>query len=217
MKAWKQVIADMEKSPLARTDTTFTERLLNYQYGYVAWHLGNHNEEEAERVLIQADKNLIWLESKKFNPVLTHAYKASISGFWIGVSYWNIPSYAFKTSSSAEKAIELDSTNAFANIQMANIRFYQPVVLGGSKKEAIQYYLKAETIYEKLDLTAIKTDWVYLNLLATLAQSYDKFGELKKAKKYYQKLLTIQPSYKWVSDTMLPDLERRIEVMESNR
>ena len=47
------------------------------------------------------------------------------------------------------KALELDPQNIQAIIDKGNQLFYAPEMLGGDKKEALTYFLKAANILEK--------------------------------------------------------------------
>ena len=216
MTTWKSIVDKMQNDKRTRSDTSFTAELVEYQYGYVAWHLGHNSEDEAEKYLEKADQNLNWLRKNGYNPSMVEAYQASFCGFWIGINTWCFTLYGFKCPNSAQLALELDPNNPFAYVQWGNIKYYQPAFVGGSKPEAIEYYKKAEKIYETRGQSKIREDWVYLNLLATLAQSYESFNQLNEAKDYYLKLLSIQPDYVWVKDTMLPDLEIKMEQVDQN-
>ncbi|MGB0403334.1 MAG: hypothetical protein ACPGEG_04500 [Salibacteraceae bacterium] len=214
MPAWKVVIDKMQNDKRTKRDTNFTAELVQYQYGYVAWHLGYHLENEAEKYLEIADENLDWLREQGYNPSMVESYQASFYGFWIGVNTWYFTLYGFKCPDAAKLAIELNPNNPFAYIQWGNIKYYQPAFVGGSKPEAIEYYKKAEKMYESRGSSKINSDWIYLNLLATLAQAHERFKHYDEAKSYYLKLLDLQPDYVWVKDTMLPNLEIKMNQLE---
>ncbi len=214
MKQWKRVIDQMQAHSFNQNQVEFTAELVNYQYGYVAWHIGNDLEDEAEKYLDLAIENLEWLEENNFDEASTLAYWAAFYGFRIGINTWYVTLYGYKCNSSAEKAVEIDSANPFCHIQMANLRYYQPPILGGSLQEAIDYYLKAESIYLTRPIKDRNRDWIYLNLLATIASFYTEFKDYPKAKVYYEKLLNIQPNYDWVKLKMLPDLIEKMNAVE---
>ncbi len=94
---------------------------------------------------------------------------------------------------------------------MANVKYYQPEFMGGSKSKAIEYFLKSETVYLKQKLELINGNWLYLNVLAMIAISYTEFQEYEKAEVYYKKILAIQPNYGWIKDKMLPDLVKKMK------
>lgn len=51
MELWKNVIDNMQANELNQNNMEFTSELLSFQYGYVAWKLGNKFEDEAEKYL----------------------------------------------------------------------------------------------------------------------------------------------------------------------
>ena len=62
MELWKNVIDNMQANELNQNNMEFTSELLSFQYGYVAWKLGNKFEDQAEKHLDIAEENLEWLE-----------------------------------------------------------------------------------------------------------------------------------------------------------
>ena len=63
---------------------------------------------------------------------------------------------------------------------MANMKFYTPKFLGGSKEEAISYYEKAVEI---LETSHLKTDhtWIYINTVIMLAKAYEDLRHYDKS------------------------------------
>jgi hypothetical protein len=63
-------------------------------------------------------------------------------------------SIALKNIDCARTALKIDPEYYFAYIQNGNMKFYMPSALGGSKKEALEYYLKdyasAQNVYENI-------------------------------------------------------------------
>ena len=76
-----------------------------------------------------------------------------------------------------------------------------PAVFGGSKKKAIEYYLKAEKLMTVGD---VKNDWNYLSTLTLIAGAYEELGNYEKAETYYLKILSISPQFTWVKNNLYP-------------
>jgi len=214
MKKWKQIIDKMEKDKIPVTpqsaQSAFIMELLNYQYGYIAWCLGTDREDEAEAYLDLAEENVEIVEERKFNLSMVNGYKAAFYGYRIGLNNFKAPFYGKKSFKCAEDAINLNKNNPFGYIQYANIQFYMPSTFGGSKTEAINYYKKAETLMEQ-NKQEILNDWNYINLLATIANSYVEINQLEKAKLYYEKILKVEPQCQWVKNTLYPQLLKKLK------
>ena len=50
----------------------------------------------------------------------------------------------------------------------------------------------------------ITNDWNYLSLLVTMAKAYDKIGQKNTAKAYYEKILALEPNFRWIRDELYP-------------
>jgi len=179
--------------------------LINYQYGYIAWCIGSSEEEEAEKYLNKATINLEKLEQKKYNESMLLAYKAAFIGFEIGLAKYKAPFIGMNSLEYAKKSVSIDASNALGYMQLGNIYFYMPKMIGGSKTEALAYYLKALTLMESNE--EYKTsNWNYLNLLATIINAYIELNKYEEAKKYSIKTLTIEPGFDWVKNNLYPKI-----------
>lgn len=207
MPKWKRVIDKMEQQP-DKSDA-FRLELINYQYGYIGYCLGLEKDNEAERYLDLAEAHLEVLEDKGLYASEVCAYKSAFYGFEIGLWPWKAPLVGGKSLGEAKEAMKLDSTNPNGFLQYANVQFYMPAAFGGSKSEAISYYLKALRLTEKQGF-AVRNNWNYLSLLCTIGQAYETTGDYRKAKQYYKLALQKEPRFKWVKDELLPELEKKI-------
>jgi tetratricopeptide (TPR) repeat protein len=203
MKSWKQVMVKMEN--IKSVEPSFIMELLNYQYGYIAWCIGNKMNEEAEIYLDKAYENIEFLENIKYDLSMLYAYKAAFYGYLIGMNNFKAPFYGPKSYNCAENAIELNKNNPFAYLQYANVQFYMPSAFGGSKTEALEYFTRAEKLME-LDKKQTIGDWNYLNLLTSIANAYKQMKQTETAKKYFEKILQIEPNYQWVKNNLYPQL-----------
>lgn len=203
MQSWKFKINKMNN--LSSKSDDFILELINYQYGYIAWCIGNNKQTEAKTYLEIAEKYLEYLEKKDFNLSMINVYKSAFNGFKISFNNVNAPFLGPESIDFAEKALELDENNPFAYIQLGNIQFYMPQMFGGSKNLAINYYKKAQSLMEQNIKTYIN-DWNYINLLVTIAQAYTETKEYDFAKKYYEIILKIEPEFNWVKNELYPEL-----------
>jgi tetratricopeptide (TPR) repeat protein len=118
-----------------------------------------------------------------------------------------------KSKENANEARKLEPSNWFAYLQLANIENYTPKILGGSKVNALKYYLISLKLLES-NPRECQYNWNYLNLYVTIAQVYIDMNNFKKAESYYKKVLQIEPNFKWVKYNLYPQLKQLIS--ESN-
>jgi len=207
MDIWKDAI-DLMDSAEAKTNELLLE-LVNYQYGYIGYCIGYKKRDDAKKYLELAERNIEVLKRSKFSPSLINAYKCAFYGFRIGLNKLSAPINGLKSIEHARSALALDKENYFAYIQYGNIQFYMPAAFGGSKKEGIEYFLKAKQILEKnpFDLTE---NWNYLSLLLIIGQSYSYIDDLNSAKSVYEYILKLEPDFLYVKNELYPRLLKKM-------
>jgi tetratricopeptide (TPR) repeat protein len=208
MTKWVEVIDEMQMQK--NKSSEFRMELINYQYGYIAWCLGNNRNSQAKKYLKLAGENLDLLEKSAYKLSLVNSYKAAFYGFAMGLNNLKAPFLGPKSLDCAKLAMSIDENNPLGYVQYANTLFYTPEFLGGSKKDALECFKKALTLMER-DKEEIKNDWNYLNLLTIIAQSYEKTGNNELAKACYQKIITIEPNYGWVKNELYPQFLKKIK------
>lgn len=213
MESWKTVIDEMEKQKT--TETTFLLELINYQYGYISYCLGNKDKEQAKKYLQLAEQHLTKLERVPSLKATVDSYKSAFFGFKIGISPLKAPFYGRKSIIHVKQAIENDSTLAFGHMQYGIAYFYMPAIFGGSKKIAIASFEKALILMETNSET-LPYDWNYLNLLTLLGQSYEELKDYQKAIQIYKKALEFEPEFQWVKTELYPNILNKIQSNETN-
>jgi len=208
MQIWKNVIDKMQAMPGKNTEITL--ELVNYQYGYIGWCIGMKEYGDAKKYLDLAERNLSLLSGEGSIQSMINSYKAAFYGFRIGMNTMLAPFLGLKSIEAAKLAMESDPKNPFAQIQQGNILFYTPPLFGGSKNEAINYYLKALEIMEK-DKNFLTENWNYLNLLVVIAQSYSYLNDDQSTKFYLGKIIKTEPEIKWVKEELYPQLMERLK------
>ena len=203
MSDWKSLI-DKLSIPAEKNNEMLLE-LVNYQYGYIGWCLENDHNDEALVYLKLAEGNVKLLEAKKFELSLINAYKSALYGYHIALSKFSAPFIGPKSSDCAKQAMLLDPNQPFGYIQMGNVRFHMPPLMGGSKSDAIGYYLKAKVMMEK-NGSEIHGDWNYLSLLTTIAKAYEAINDNAKAKLMYEEILKFEPNFTRARDELYPQL-----------
>lgn len=199
MKMWKNIIEKMNDENGKSNERNL--ELLNYEYGYIGWCLGTKNKKEAKIYIDRGEKRIELLEKTQYKLSMIYAYKSAFNGYQIALNKSKAPFYGGRSVKDAEKSIKLDANNYFAYIQLGNIDYFKPALFGGSKKNAMVFYQKAEKLMMKSD---VKADWNYLSLITQIAKGYEELEDDKNAEIYYKKALTFAPNFKWVKNELYP-------------
>ncbi|MCK3684133.1 tetratricopeptide repeat protein [Maribellus sp. YY47] len=208
MRAWKAAMDEMENQKT--NDPAYLAELVNYQYGYIGYCLGIDDDDAAKNCLEQAEKNLDQLEQLGFSSATINAYRSAFFGYKIALSPIKAPFFGPKSIKAAEQSILADPKNPLAYVQLGNAEFHMPAVFGGTKTKAIEYFQKAEKLMEENPETWITQNWNYLNLLALIGQSFEALNKYEEAKSYYSKAVNAEPTFKWVKDELLPNLDKKL-------
>jgi hypothetical protein len=208
MELWKNVLDRMNAIP--NKSNEFILELVNYQYGYIGYCLGYDKKNEARLYLEMAQKNIDYLEKKKFRLATVNAYNSAFCGFRIGISPITAAYNGFRSVGFAEKAIELENENYLGYVQFGNIQFYMPKSMGGSKKEGLEYYIKAREILEK-DPDGTRENWNYFAVLILIGQSQTYINDYTSAKVIYEYILNLEPGFKYVRDELYPQLLNKMK------
>ena len=202
MEAWDHVIVSQSGRKTSLSDKQLGE-LVNYYYGYIGWVIGEGQKKKASSYIEEAEAIIDQLLVKHPNAPEWHAYKAAFIAYKISLNKMKATFLAKKSTSYIDRAIELGPDCQQGWIEKGNGMFYTPKLLGGSKEEARQAYEKAIRIMEKKP-ESIQQNWLYLNVLMMLGQSYEKTGNTSMAKSTYLKILRIEPEFIYVRDKLYP-------------
>jgi len=208
MELWKNVIDRMDA--VQNKSNSMLLELVNYQYGYIGYCIGYNKKSEAKKYLDLATANIEFLEKKKYELSTLNSYKSAFYSYRLSLNMILAPVLGIKCIESAKSAVELDKENYFAYVQQGNIKFYTPSSFGGSKKEALEYFLRAEELIKK-DPDNIKENWNYLSLLVIIGQSYYYLNDYISAKKVYDNILRLEPDFLYVKNELYPKLNVKIE------
>jgi hypothetical protein len=208
MDLWEKVIVKMEVIPDKSNELLL--ELVNYQYGYIGYCIGFDKKNEAKKYLGLAQSNVDILEKNRYKPSIINSYKAAFYGFRIGLNPVSAPVNGFKSIDCARMALKLDPEYYFGYVQYGNMKFYMPSALGGSKKEALRYYLKARDIVEK-DTEFMSGNWNYLSLLVVIGQAYTYLKDFASAQNVYDNILKFEPGFLYVKDDLYPKLLKKME------
>lgn len=208
MDLWKNVIERMDT--VQDKSNEFLLELVNYQYGYIGYCIRFEKKEEAKIILGFAQKNIEILEKQKYNLPIINSYKSAFYGFRISLNPISAPFLKQKCIDCAEIAIKIDPESYLGYMQFGNIKFNMPSAFGGSKEEALEYYLKAKELIEK-NPESLSGDWNYMNLLITIGQTYTSLEDYASARKTYREILGLEPGFIYVKDDLYPKVLIQLE------
>ncbi|MBB6276455.1 tetratricopeptide repeat protein [Porphyromonas circumdentaria] len=203
MDAWYAVLNSMN----AKANKTFGEELelLNYEYGYIGWCMSKKKKKMAREYIDRFDARLERLQREGKSLAVLSAYKSASYGFQIGLNRAKAPFLGQKSIAAAERSVKLDPKNWLGFVQLGNIDFYKPAIFGGSKKDALTAYLKAEKVFVN---SGLEKDWNLLSLWAQIALTYEALEDTKRAEAYYLKILKAEPNFKWVRDELYVNFKK---------
>lgn len=204
MVIWENAIASFR--PVTNDDKL---ELVNYLYGNIGYCLGRDQKVKAQTNLHKAEALLLQLEIQQYQMSMIYAYKAAFVGFKIGISPYKAPFLGKESMDFAKKSVALDGKNYFGYLQLGYITYYTPAILGGSKTDAIKYYLKALEIMEE-DPSDLVNNWNYLNMLVTIINAYYEQGQYEIARKYCDKALKVEPEFDWVKNQLYPKVLKKL-------
>ena len=139
MSVWQQYINSADWENL---DTEQRKQLLNYEYGYSAYILGI-NVEEGKQCIQRFASHLEMMKSELPEERYC-AYMASVQSYRLAMDKGQLMKYAKIVFSNIQRAMEINPNDPFVLSMQGNVEFYSPF---GSKKEALVYYQKADSLY----------------------------------------------------------------------
>ncbi|MDD4778761.1 MAG: hypothetical protein PHV53_10805 [Fermentimonas sp.] len=203
MASWKIIIDAMHNESSKNNEREL--ELLNYEYGYIGWCIGNKRKSEARLYLNRSIERLGRLRKVNYRVPILDAYDSAFLGFQIGLANLKAPRLGPRSLDFAKKSVATVENNALGLIQLGNIYYFMPPLFGGSKEKAIEYYLRAE----KLMAADGYGDWNYLALLVQLAGALEETGKIDKAGSFYLKALSYEPGFSWVKDELYPAFTKK--------
>jgi len=203
MDSWKEVMVEMESNYQITEDKDLLYDIIEVEYGYIAYCISVKRRKEAREVLERAVGyvNLILVNDEK-NPRI-FSLQGALYGFRVYLEPFRAIKNRNRSIEANQMAIGLGPDEPQAWMEKANIAFYTPAILGGSKKRAVPLYEKAVRLFE-LTPERTRQNWIYLNCLAGLGIAYEKAGQIRDADVVYRKLLELEPSFSWVRDDLYP-------------
>ena len=139
MSVWEEYIVSAQWDSLSLETR---KQLLNYEYGFSAYIL-RENTDKAREFITRFENHLETLKNA-LSAARYHAYLASVYTYKLGLNKAHMIANAKQLYANVNRAMELDDQDALVLSMKGNVEFYSPF---GSKKRALEYYQKADSIY----------------------------------------------------------------------
>ena len=208
MDLWEDHMKKMEENYYESTNIQCLYDLTYTLYGYIAYCIIINDKSKGRYYLNKARKYANTLLKYHSSQAEIYSLQGALYGFEIGLNPIKAIDFGIKSVKSINKAVELDKDNAKVLMELGNMKYYMPKILGGGLKKAIYYHEKAVFMFE-LGEYELDANWLYLLVLTNLGRWYSEAHELSKANDIYRKILDIEPNYLWVKNYLYPDLAEK--------
>lgn len=185
MQVWQQYIASAQWDELNNEEQ---KQLLNYEYGFAAYYVSHVDGDGAEEVL-STYENHIHACKGKITDAEYFAHLSGLNSYKLSLDKSHLIKYSSGIFDNIKCAMDLDDNNPFVLTMQGNVEFYSPF---GSKRKALEYYLKADSIYHQLPNT--KHLWNVRAVQMTIVQCLDKLNRADEAKQRCAQYLEEEPN-----------------------
>lgn len=197
MYLWKGILAEMNREYDKKGELTLLYDLCFTYYGYIGYLISREEEKVAKTYLDQAMERADELEKALDGRPDVLALQGALIGYRLVLNKFTSMFQGPKALKYINAAYESADTCFNCNVEMGNMKFYTPKILGGDKTEAIRHYKKAVDL---LETSKLKTDhnWIYMNTVLLLANAYRETGQEDLACKLYKQMLEYEPAADWI-------------------
>lgn len=201
MSLWRTYITNINWEQL---DTQERKRLVNYEYGFVATAIDEHDP-QAEYFLKRFRTHVEQMyDSRLISEAHYCMYMSSVNAYDFMLNKSRLFSSGLESFKLVKKAAKLAPNDPFVLTLKANVDFYAPSAFGGDKEAALEMFVRAEQLFRQRG--NYQYLWNYASLRMCIAQCYDKIGNRQKAIEVCQSILREIPDFTYIRDEYLPDL-----------
>ena len=167
-------------------------------YGLIGNYIGVGKEVEAKKLLNFIEPIIEKMLNNNPGSSRFNALRGALYGFEINMNGYKAMYLGPKSMKHINAAVDIDSKNPQAWVEKGNMLYYMPDMVGGDKQKGIEAYLKAIKLFEQQN--NLENCWLYLNTIVVLGQWYFETNAPQKSMECYQKVLAIEPNFKWVKN-----------------
>jgi tetratricopeptide (TPR) repeat protein len=201
--AWKNNVAFAMKlyqdqpSPDSEFQLAFTE------YGLLNVSMVDMDKKLFESYVDECESRLEKLADGKKYGAEAKALLSGLYGFKIAHSPLKAMMLGGKSSNLLEQAMKQNPESSIVLKMYASNQYFTPEIWGGDKELALKAFEKST---QKLMGTDLEKSWIHLDNLAWTGILQNEMGDQVRAKATWEKALTIEPDFYWVSKNLLPSL-----------
>jgi len=199
--SWKSNVVLATKAYQTKPDTENKYQLALMEYGLLNATMKDQDEKLFDAYVDGLENRLEELAKDKTYGAEAKGLLSSVYGFKIAYSPWKGMILGGKSSDLLEAALKSAPNSPIVQKMYAGNQYFTPEMWGGDKDKALAAYLKSNQLFEQRNDTQ---NWMYLDNLAWIGILYQEMGQKSKAKETWQKALTIEPNFTWVSKGLLP-------------
>lgn len=196
---WESIITEMDASYQESGNRDLLYSMSFAQYGYIGYCISKDMESEAKAMIKEVFRNTNKLEEiyKGRHDIL--ALQGALYGYKIMLSKFSAMYLAPKCFKLINTASESSGIYFNCSLEMGNLLFYTPGFLGGSKEEAINYYVNAVEILDT-KVQRKEKDWLYINTLLILAKAYYETDSLHLSCELYERIISYESKADWIRE-----------------
>ena len=183
MDIWQQYITSARWEELSNAEQ---KQLLNYEYGFAAYCI-SHEGCNTQNTLLRYEQHL-QASKGKIPDAEYYAYLSGLYSYKLSLDKSHLLKYSNGIFDNIKRAARLQPQNPFVLSMQGNVEFYSPF---GSKKKALEYYLKANSIYHQMPNTAEL--WNVRAVQMTIVQCLAKMNRAEDAKQQCMQFLEEEP------------------------
>ncbi len=209
MTSWPEYIDVLKRKFNYNSSPEILYDIVKAYYGYIAFLIGIEEHKKAHEFLDRAEKYQEKLKEKNGYKSEAKAFQGAFIAFKIGMNEAKAVFLGPRSMKYINQALEIEPSNYNALIERGNAEFHMPRMFGGSYQKAADYFKRAVNSLEQSQSdTELSCNWLYMNALAWLAQSYDKAGKIEEAELTYKRILRLEPDFQWVTKELYPEFRK---------
>lgn len=197
MSDWETVILEKEKSLAGEGNAEAEFELLHAQYGYIAYLIGQNNEDRAKKYIDKAEKHIVNILAMRTECAEVLAIQSAINTFKIAINPYKVLYLGKRSINLLNRATAMDPQNVYVVIELGNYKLYAPEIANGNVNDAIKCYLNAIEMLKEQNGNCPPKTWWYINTQLQLAIAYKKSYNPNMEKLIYKQILDIEPNCKW--------------------
>jgi len=208
MDDWVHTMDEMERRWELTRDMKHLYALVEAQYGYIAYLIAEKEKKTARKLVKVAEDHLEGMIEYDPGWARARAMLGAVYGFKVGLDPYKAVVFGMRSFEENNLALELAPDDPQVWMEKANIELYKPSIFGDNSEEAMKMYQKSIRLYEE-DPDQLKDNWLYLNAIIGLASAAVEAGEYATANDAYQKILRLEPEFKWIRDEVYPEFRAK--------